>query len=105
MQPCKPRISLFQVDGKHTLGENIADNTGMKLAIMAYRRYVADHGPEPKLINFEYLSHEQLLTIAFANVSFLALCHTSVKLATAKLQSVNITCRHMRAVTQVGFSR
>ncbi len=35
----------------------------------------------------------------------LALRHTSVKLTTAKLQSVKITRRHMRAVTQVGISR
>lgn len=51
------------INGKLTLGENIADFGGMKLTAAAYRSYVESNGPEDQLI--EGLSNEQLLFVAF----------------------------------------
>lgn len=51
-----------------TLDENIADNGGLREALLAYRKFVADHGEEPKLPGLEDFSNEQIYYIAFANV-------------------------------------
>ncbi|KAM7249497.1 hypothetical protein ACFE04_021537 [Oxalis oulophora] len=59
-------ILHFQVNGIRTLDENIADTMGFRESLRAYRRYVAKHGPEKLLPNFEYYSHEKLFTMAFA---------------------------------------
>ncbi|XP_054838190.1 endothelin-converting enzyme-like 1 isoform X1 [Eublepharis macularius] len=53
------------VNGKHTLGENIADMGGLKLAYYAYQKWVREHGPESPLQRLKY-THEQLFFIAFA---------------------------------------
>lgn len=57
-----------QVNGYSTLSENIADTIGFAAALRAYRHIVANYGPEPPLIYHEKLTHEQLFTLAFANV-------------------------------------
>ncbi|KAL8188206.1 UNVERIFIED_CONTAM: endothelin converting enzyme-like 1, partial [Gekko kuhli] len=54
-----------KVNGKHTLGENIADMGGLKLAYYAYQKWVREHGPESPLQRLKY-THEQLFFIAFA---------------------------------------
>ncbi|KAM6443849.1 endothelin-converting enzyme-like 1 isoform 2-T4 [Liasis olivaceus] len=54
-----------RVNGKHTLGENIADMGGLKLAYYAYQKWVREHGPENPLLWLKY-THEQLFFIAFA---------------------------------------
>ncbi len=56
------------MDGVLTLDENIADNGGLREAIIAYQRYVAAKGTEPLLDGFENLDHQQLLILSFANV-------------------------------------
>ncbi|XP_072385785.1 endothelin-converting enzyme 1 isoform X1 [Diabrotica undecimpunctata] len=56
------------INGKQTLGENIADNGGLNEAIGAYKRYVAKHGEEPKLPGFENYTSFQLFFIAYANI-------------------------------------
>ncbi|XP_030370415.1 neprilysin [Scaptodrosophila lebanonensis] len=57
------------IDGELTLGENIADNGGMREAFYAYRLYVKDVGRERlKLPGLEHFSHEQLFFIAFGNL-------------------------------------
>lgn len=52
-----------------TLDENIADNGGLREALWAYRKFVEDHGEEPKLPGLENFSNEQIYFLAFANVS------------------------------------
>uniref|UniRef100_A0A8C7YQX7 Endothelin converting enzyme-like 1 n=1 Tax=Oryzias sinensis TaxID=183150 RepID=A0A8C7YQX7_9TELE len=54
-----------RVNGRLTLGENIADMGGLKLAYSAYQKWVREHGPERPLPGLKY-THEQLLFIAFA---------------------------------------
>ncbi|XP_034459892.1 endothelin-converting enzyme-like 1 isoform X2 [Hippoglossus hippoglossus] len=54
-----------RVNGRLTLGENIADMGGLKLSYFAYQKWVREHGPERPLPGLKY-THEQLLFIAFA---------------------------------------
>ncbi|XP_053316875.1 endothelin-converting enzyme-like 1 [Spea bombifrons] len=54
-----------QVNGKLTLGENIADMGGLKLAYYAYQKWVRENGPERPLPRLKY-THDQLFFIAFA---------------------------------------
>jgi predicted metalloendopeptidase len=63
------RLSCSQVDGRLTLGENIADNGGLSESLRAYRRFRERNGPEPQLPGLEAFSDEQLFFLSFANVS------------------------------------
>lgn len=54
------------VNGAMTQGENMADNGGLRLALLAYRRFLAETGPEPLLPGLEHFTSEQLFFIAFA---------------------------------------
>ncbi|TMW40198.1 hypothetical protein DOY81_014722, partial [Sarcophaga bullata] len=57
------------IDGELTLGENIADNGGMREAFHAYRLYVREYGREKmKLPGLEHFTHEQLFFISFGNL-------------------------------------
>jgi membrane metallo-endopeptidase-like protein 1 len=53
--------------GKQTLGENIADNGGLKSAFNAYEDLVRSSGEEPALPGLKY-THRQLFFLAFAQV-------------------------------------
>ncbi|KAK3531626.1 hypothetical protein QTP70_025811, partial [Hemibagrus guttatus] len=63
-KPCITCIT-HAVNGRLTLGENIADLGGLKLSYYAYQKWVRDHGPEQPLPGLKY-THEQLFFIAFA---------------------------------------
>uniref|UniRef100_UPI00358F9EFE endothelin-converting enzyme-like 1 n=1 Tax=Myxine glutinosa TaxID=7769 RepID=UPI00358F9EFE len=58
-------INEHHVNGQLTLGENIADMGGLKLAYYAYRKWVMEHGTEFPLPGLPY-THEQLFFLAFA---------------------------------------
>uniref|UniRef100_A0AAQ4PQ31 Neprilysin n=1 Tax=Gasterosteus aculeatus aculeatus TaxID=481459 RepID=A0AAQ4PQ31_GASAC len=57
----------LHLNGNNTLGENIADNGGIRQAYQAYRNYVKVHGEEPSLPGID-LSHNQLFFLNFAQV-------------------------------------
>ncbi|CAH3026697.1 unnamed protein product, partial [Porites evermanni] len=54
-----------KIDGKQTLGENIADNGGLKLAYEAYQSWVKANGRENPLPDLS-MSVDQLFFIGFA---------------------------------------
>jgi hypothetical protein len=62
-------LSLTQVNGRLTLGENIADNVGLLESFRAYRSYRQRNGPEALLPGLEAYSEEQLFFLSFAHVS------------------------------------
>ncbi|XP_052008982.1 neprilysin-like [Xyrauchen texanus] len=55
------------LNGNNTLGENIADNGGIRQSYQAYQNYVKKHGKEAPLPGID-LSHEQLFFLNFAQV-------------------------------------
>ncbi|XP_023258212.1 neprilysin isoform X1 [Seriola lalandi dorsalis] len=57
----------LNLNGNNTLGENIADNGGIRQAYQAYKNYVKEHGEEPPLPGID-LSHDQLFFLNFAQV-------------------------------------
>ncbi|KAG5316370.1 ECE1 enzyme, partial [Acromyrmex insinuator] len=67
------------IDGELTLGENIADNGGLREAIVAYKRWKARHGHEPLLPGFTQFTHEQLLFLSFAHLWCESYTATSLK--------------------------
>lgn len=65
------------IKGNQTLGEDIADNGGLKAAYHAYLEYMKDK-PEPLSLPGLELNHRQLFFVAFAQVrfkSFLVTCN------------------------------
>ncbi|XP_026330988.1 neprilysin-21-like [Hyposmocoma kahamanoa] len=56
------------VDGRKTLGENIADNGGLREALTALKRHLHKSSPEPKLPGFEHFSAEQLFFLSYGNL-------------------------------------
>uniref|UniRef100_A0A3Q3SQ43 endothelin-converting enzyme 1 n=1 Tax=Mastacembelus armatus TaxID=205130 RepID=A0A3Q3SQ43_9TELE len=60
-------INGEHVNGKQTLGENIADNGGLKAAYHAYRSWVQKNGEEKKLPALN-LTNGQLFFLGFAQV-------------------------------------
>lgn len=62
---CDP-ISIFQVNGKTTQGENIADNGGMKSAYYAYTKWVERNNAEPLLPGLQQYTAKQMFWISAA---------------------------------------
>ncbi len=71
----------LKLNGKLTLGENIADNGGIKQAYSAYKAYEAKH-PGAEKAAVEGLTNDQLLFVAFAQ--------TWCSLATPEIERVNV---------------
>ncbi|KAK2521553.1 Ece1 [Columba guinea] len=55
------------INGKHTLGENIADNGGLKAAYRAYQNWLKKNGAEETLPTLGLTNH-QLFFVGFAQV-------------------------------------
>jgi len=62
----------LHIDGKNTLGENIADGGGLKIAFEAYETWVREHGEEYTLPDLD-LTNEQLFFVGYAQKE----CHNS----------------------------
>ncbi|XDV31658.1 hypothetical protein PO909_002622, partial [Leuciscus waleckii] len=60
-------INGEHINGKQTLGENIADNGGLKAAYHAYRSWVKKNGEEKRLPAVN-LTNDQLFFLGFAQV-------------------------------------
>uniref|UniRef100_A0A8C4QLS0 endothelin-converting enzyme 1 n=1 Tax=Eptatretus burgeri TaxID=7764 RepID=A0A8C4QLS0_EPTBU len=60
-------INEEHLNGKQTLGENIADNGGLKAAYNAYQNWLMKYGEEKKLPAVELTNH-QLFFVGFAQV-------------------------------------
>ncbi|KAL0978496.1 hypothetical protein UPYG_G00171240 [Umbra pygmaea] len=60
-------INKELLNGKHTLGENIADNGGLKAAYKAYVNWIAKNGEEASLPALGMTNH-QLFFVGFAQV-------------------------------------
>ena len=64
-------LMLLQLNGVNTLGENIADNGGVRESFRAYQNYIINQNggkPEPKLPGLQEYTNEQLFFISFAQV-------------------------------------
>ncbi|CAG0918695.1 unnamed protein product [Notodromas monacha] len=61
-------IPEAHLDGLQTLGENLADNGGMRQAWNAYLRYKEANGAEPVLPGLQQFTPEQLFFINFGNL-------------------------------------
>eukprot|EP00795_Rhopilema_esculentum_P016444 gene16444-7858_t len=62
----------LHIDGKNTLGENIADGGGLKIAYEAYEKWVREHGEEYTLPGIN-LNNKQLFFVGYAQKE----CHNS----------------------------
>ena len=61
----------LQLNGQNTLGENIADNGGVRESFRAYRNYIKNQNggnPEPKLPGLQEYTSEQMFFISFSQV-------------------------------------
>ena len=58
---------LIRSTSFHKIGENIADNGGLKQSFRAYKKWVAMHGEEPQLPGLN-LTHDQLFFLNYAQI-------------------------------------
>ena len=59
---------LLQLNGRVTLGENIADNGGVKEAFRAYQKYIKRNPKQERLPVIDSYTAEQQFFISYANV-------------------------------------
>jgi len=61
-------FSDVKMKGRQTLGENIADNGGLKSSFNAYETWVEANGVEEALLPGMNFTHRQLFFLAFSQV-------------------------------------
>jgi len=66
-----------QLNGKNTVGENIADNGGVREAHRAFQTYAAKNKAFATVPYMTKFSAEQLFFLSYANVSVPPLCWIS----------------------------
>lgn len=79
---CLFRIIIsFKVNGIYTQGENIADNSGLRQAFFAYKKYTQENGEEKPIQRIEQFTPEQLFFISYAMVRFyqVPICITNLQ--------------------------
>lgn len=59
---------VYQINGEISLGENIADNGGLREAFHAYKLYVKRNGKEQRLPGLEKYTNDQLFFMSYGNV-------------------------------------
>ncbi|KAJ7393923.1 Endothelin-converting enzyme 1 [Desmophyllum pertusum] len=57
----------INLDGELNLGENVADNGGLRMAYMGYKDWVKNNSPEPLLPGFKG-TNEQLFFLSFSQM-------------------------------------
>ena len=62
---------ISQLNGNRTLGENIADNGGLKASFRAYQKWLRDHGDheDNAILPGLNLTENQLFFLGFGQVS------------------------------------
>ena len=62
-------LPAFQLDGKRTLDENMADSGGLRQAYRAYRSLVQQRGQEARLPGLEHYTPDQIFFISVSKTS------------------------------------
>ena len=61
-------ISIIQVNGKHSLPENIADNAAIKTSYAAFLKHEEKNGPGQRLPGLMQYNSKELFFLSFAQV-------------------------------------
>jgi len=69
-QRLRPKLTTYfpQINGTLTLGENIADNGGLRIAYHAYREWAKRHSVEPRLPGLQQYTPRQMFWLSNANI-------------------------------------
>ncbi|XP_067139372.1 endothelin-converting enzyme 1-like isoform X2 [Centruroides vittatus] len=62
-----PLEGNLTINGNYTIGDNIADNSGITVAFRAYEKYLKRHGEEPHLPGLDF-TNEQMFFIGYAQL-------------------------------------
>ncbi|XP_023214170.1 endothelin-converting enzyme 1-like [Centruroides sculpturatus] len=62
-----PLEGNLTIDGNRTIGDNIADNSGITVAFRAYEKYLKRHGEEPHLPGLDF-TNKQMFFIGYAQM-------------------------------------
>nr|AMO02505.1 endothelin-converting protein 5 [Tityus serrulatus] len=62
-----PLEGNLTIDGNQTIADNIADNSGLKVAFRVYEKYLKHHGEEPYLPGLDF-TNKQMFFIGYAQL-------------------------------------